>query len=275
MLGFGRQLDLGNPVSDHPLNRGLVSWLLPQSNNSGSSTLFDIVPTGRNNVPLTNGPTWTTGPGAFMSVLFDGTDDYGVMPNPGLSGSTPRTVDGFIRLDSTSGLRTMFRCGPNDVNALQSFGVFANVLAGGDLYILFSGCDWYTGAVLTAGRWHHVAVTYNGGAVETVGNVAAYLNGVPQSLTKIGVSTGAANTVETTFGIGTDPHNARYWLGAMTGLRFSSRALSASEVYSIYDQSIRNYPDLLRRVPTTTWISLAAPVVTGNRRRRVLICGGN
>ena len=78
-----RLIDLGNPVSGHPHNQGLVSWWLPLPNNSGGGTLFDICSAKRNELALTNfawpgtaTSGWTAGPHGFGALAFDGSDDY-------------------------------------------------------------------------------------------------------------------------------------------------------------------------------------------------------
>jgi len=242
-------IDRRQPLDrSHPLNRGLVSRWLPFGPWQGGGTLRDLC--RKNNGTLTNGPTWGPGPNGFGAVSLDGTNDYVSVPSLGLSGATARTFVGLIRSDTSSGLRTVFRCGPDDVSTLQSFGLFCNVMTGSDLYVLFLSCDWYTGAVLTTGRWTHVTVTYSGGAVQTAGNVVVYVDGKPQSLTKIGVATGAANTNETAYRLGSDPHNGRYFQGPIASGDFYNRALSAAEIVAHADQTLRGYPDLLRWVPT-------------------------
>lgn len=57
---IGPQLiDLGNPVSDHPLNRDRVLWLYGLPNNSGSQQWYDLC--GRNHGTLQGTPTTGSG----------------------------------------------------------------------------------------------------------------------------------------------------------------------------------------------------------------------
>ena len=45
-------------------------------------------------------------------------------------------------------------------------------------------------AHITVGTWFHVAVTYNGGAIETGTNTQIYVDGSAVSMTTTGSSTG-------------------------------------------------------------------------------------
>lgn len=253
-------INLTNPVNwQHPLNKGLVAWWIGLPGRTGN-VLYNLV--GRNHGTLTNGPTWRAGPNGFAANNFDGTDDYVSPPNLGLSGAIARTFAGWIYQTSiSSGTKSIFRCGPDNTSALQTFGLWCNVTINGDLYVPFWSRDWYTGAVITANTWTHVTVTYNGGAVQTAGNVVVYVNGVSRSLTSVGSATGNANTVETAYRLGADPISGLYLSGSLSDLRFHNRALAADEVFALYDQSRRGHPNTLRRVGrgSVSVASISAP----------------
>jgi hypothetical protein len=245
-----RLIDLGNPVADHPLNRGLVAWWLGLPNNSGGSRLFDL--TGRYSPgTLTNGPTWAPGPdAAFRALSFDGTDDTAAFP---LTASFPRTAGTvFLRARSTtaSGIRQMFMWrvdGSNEIGLVDFNGTFGLNLA----------CQYNAGGTnknvgyatsLTTNEWASLAVVWDAGAASVL---RLYLNGreVGTAATGLGTMSGSNPLF---YHIG-GANGSDYFLGQIESTLLWERALSAGEVAALCDQSRRGYPDLLRRYTPRTW----------------------
>ena len=192
--------------SAHPgLWRGLVGAWVPALGPTGASTIKDVSvyrhdATG---VSLTD-TSWKIsrltnfGGAASYALDCDGSADHATLPNLGgrIDGNTPRTlIVRFVTDTVTVGTDTLLKLGT--ASALQILAFHINVLTGGDIYILHSGRDWHTNvSVLTIGNVHHGVYTYNGGAIETAGNAALFLDGTDRPLTSAGASTGNLNTIE-------------------------------------------------------------------------------
>jgi hypothetical protein len=271
-------IDLSDPVSDHPLNRGIVSWWLPLPHLKGSTTLFDLVKTGRNHGTLTNGPTWTAGRDGFGALQFDGSNDY---VDCGLAGNF--TTESFwIEFHVNPASLPTTGTGGNPVfvykGAFNVGGWYVQCQQNSttrDLVFVTnqSGANQQTKSVanvLTVGADHHVVVTRDGAAAKI------YVNGSEVSYAASASHTNPAS-VATSMVIGRYLASAANFhvTGRMDFVRIgANRVPSASEVAALYDQFRRSYPDTLRRYSTARWFVGSAPG-GGNRRRRVLLLGRN
>jgi hypothetical protein len=265
-------IDLGNPVADHPLNRGLAGWWLPLPNSQGGGTLFDL--TGRYPGTLTAGPTWAPGPTpGSVALEFDGSNDY------------VRGGDWFYHDAFT--VSCWFRS-DNVAAATKNIALKRNVgtAAGTNEWQLVTGSSnvqlaaWNSGGgatvmnitgatTLVNGVWYHVTgvVPGNGGT----GKI--YLNGVEDAS---GTQTAAVgnSASEVQFGALSGGGGARYWDGRIGDIRIAGRAYSAAEAWALYDQSRRGHPDTLRRYTPRVWVATgeaAGGGGGGNRRRRVIM----
>ncbi len=81
-----RQINLGNPISSHPLNRGLAAAYIGLPGSSGGTRFLDLLA----RYPLTlSGATWRPRPAPIANdILFDGTASY-------LEGIAPVTANPF------------------------------------------------------------------------------------------------------------------------------------------------------------------------------------
>jgi hypothetical protein len=250
---LGRYIDLGNPVSDHPYNAGLVRWWLALPNNQGGSRLFDLK--GREHGVLTDGPTWAGGPpGAvdLAGIKFDGTDDRVVMPGNYSDG----VVDNFA-------LEVAFRAGPaagqqcvaHNGNDSNGWGIFSRGdVAGGAVAGLYGGAAWLdTGYVAAEGELLHATLTRRGGSS------ALYLNGVQAATT--GSTPGFPVD---SFEVGHEPgHASRFFGGTVYSVRAKEVGITASEAWGLYDQWRRGYPDLLRRYDRRAYLFAPAAAAPG------------
>lgn len=257
----------GDPVErGHPLNRGLVSWWLPLPGRGAGRTLFDVA--GRNNGTLTNGATWASGPNGNRAVSFDGTDDYvnvgsaiatagdltascWVYPTANPGSFSYKVLFGFYNTTSPFTGWGLARGGPTATPA-NGLG-FWDGTAWRNL-----GADW------TLNAWQHLAV------VATSSVATLYVNGVPAS--SPACSARGSYTGVKTFGSQSNGA-AQFLTGAAVDQRIHNRALYASEVRELYQQSRKGYPDLLRRASPRAWrFGVADTPTTGShtpqRRRR-------
>ena len=251
-------IDLGNPVSDHPLNYGLASWWMGLPNNSGGSTLFDLVQTGRNHGTLTNGPTWVPGPSGFQGLSFSGTSGYVELP-PGvnLTGEQSWVLD--LRIESVPSSGNDYQLIARDdvsSNRAIDFFIYNNDNGAYPAVFLFrdGGSSPNSNAenssyFLSTGVWYQLAFTYLPSTY-----LRLYSNGVLVRETTSSVISSIYNTGNRTYlGRRISGGNTGQLNGAMGNVRQYTRALSASEIYGIYEQSLRGHPDTLRWVSGRVW----------------------
>ncbi|HVJ82718.1 MAG TPA: LamG-like jellyroll fold domain-containing protein [Planctomycetia bacterium] len=239
-------IDLGNPVADHPLNRGLVGWWLPLPNNSGGSNLHDIT-SKRNVAAFTNAPGWATAPNNSRSLLYNGTTNYltcsktllssetkmsfvaSILPAAGSSGST-RTIIGW----GTNG-GPQFRVNTTDVLGFVKQDI-ASIGAG-------------TGTV-TLGAWNHVVGTYDSSS----GAYQFWINGVDAGG---GTNSQALVAGAPIFGRhGTS--GVEFFSGRIGDVRIiAGRVMTRSEVFANYREWRAGYPNLLRRWSRKSFAAIA------------------
>jgi hypothetical protein len=145
------------------------------------------------------------------STSFDGTDDY---IDTGVAFSnTVHTISGWFKLDNVSGNRTLFcgRDGNDDgIRVLLNTSQIAYQI---------------NTSSISANVWTHVACTYDG----TTQSI--YLNGslsASQSISRTISTTQTAKIGRTAYG------TSDYMLGMLANIGLWDRALSASEIESIY-----------------------------------------
>jgi len=226
-------IDLGNPVSAHPLNRGLVGWWLPMPNNSGGSKLFDIK--GRFHGTLTNGAAWRSGPKPHhRSILFDGSDDFVDISAAAMGGSVFTVV---VAVNPTSIGTTH-----DDATVFSTSGYECYIsVGGGHVNSYTSGAaSWIDGSrPVPAGSWSLVAMTQTGG-----GQRELYSNGVFDTS---GASSSAL-PAQKYLGRRVDGLSSQPTLSGRIGMAaIFTRALTASEHRALYHEFQAGYPNLLRR----------------------------
>lgn len=247
--------DLLDPVIEHPLNDGLVLWLLSLPGLDGGRQWFDLK--GLNHGTLTNMTTvgtsgWgrTVRPGGYGELRFDGSNDYvatPVVPLPaGLTLSAwvlTSSADATAGYAGNAALNVFGRTGGT---TWVGFGVH-----GGNVRYTHGGTPRLTGSVVVNdGAWHHIAATHAPG-----GAVAVYVDGEPDGTASATYSDvySSVDVIGCGYGIGD------LFDGRLDDLRVHNRALSAAEVRGLYDASRLGYPRQLRRVSPVVY-SLPSPV---------------
>ncbi len=260
-------INWGSPInSGCALNAGLQAWWLARPGNSGN-TLYSLA--GSNHGTLTNGPTWrpSTRLGGSLSLLFDGTNDYVATTYAGISGAAARTTSAWFLTTSAAGADTnyIFSCGATGTATAWRMSVESGAIWNRAT----GGATGSWGSGYNDGAWHHVVMTMplNG----LMNQVACYVDGISLS-GSFGSGTTAINTGTTTpVDIGRQNVSGTiYFTGQLDDIRVYNRAITASEVWNLYTDSITGYSLTLNRLERR-WGYVAA---TGNRRRRALICGG-
>jgi hypothetical protein len=239
---------------DHPLCQGVRGWWQVLPLTRGGLTWYDL--TGRHHGTLTNmdpATDWVTDSpkGGWGSLQIDATQSerIGTTFDPG--GLTAATTATWIKFTALSGNRAV---GPGlwaeswmlrtNGTALQ-FYTFTSGFVGGNVGLSF-----------VADRWYHVVATYDGATMR------AYVDGVIGGTTRS--QSGALSAGAWRFGEHSSTSDDGDDYTSIS--RVWDRALSASEVAALYDESRRGYPGMLRWQPTTRYFlpSGGGATVLGN-----------
>lgn len=246
----GRALDLDRPVSDHPLNYGLIGWwaAMPFGPYMGGARLLDLL--GLTHGTLTNGPAWAGSmgrTGGRGSVSFDGTNDYALATLPLLS--MPVTIMCWARPNTTlagNGSAVSVVNGDLSQYCTLSFRttsdatrVWALTRTAGPTFAQAATSTSYAPAA-----WNHVA-----GVFTSSTSRAAFLNGGNK-----GTDTTSNNPGGFVNGyVGTLNNVSSFFPGSVDDVRVYTRALSDAEVFAAYEQSLKGHPDTLRWMTRRAW----------------------
>jgi hypothetical protein len=184
---------------------------------------------------LVNGPIWTAGKIA-SALSFDGVDDYVSFASQAQSTISisawvyaqatpgnlfPRIIDmpGYVLLLAESGA-------PDSNSMSLGFRSRRSSQDG----------RWDTPANSMAyNSWHHVALVYD--SPSTLNNPDLYINGVKQTISTITSPQGTQTANGGTGIIGNRIPLDRGWQGIIDDLRVYNRALSATEIQTLYQQA--------------------------------------
>ena len=245
-------VDWQNPVSDHPLNNGLVAWWLAGSPGAyGGNTWRDL--TNKHIGTLTSSPTWQ-GPegrpggraaldmnGSAYVNCTDKTDftfgngssdspfSFALWANVPSSGSNQRIVDKY------------------DTSALQREWLFVYLSTGTLRFNTWDeSADRQIGRDVTAtdyrGSPHHYTMTYTGSGAES--GITVFVDGVRVDDTS--ASSTPYTAMENTTGIMTMGGFAAQLNGWLDDFSLWKRNLTASEVLAVYQDSKHGYQKRLR-----------------------------
>lgn len=253
MFRATRQIDYRNPVSNSPLNRGLVSWWLALPQRMGGGRIIDLCSKG-NHATLTNGPTWRSAAGrngGFGSLNFVGGSSQYAPTTLSVASLTNFTLSAWVRRTATNDL----------VYIASDTGTISGNLVQVGFYS--DGLCYYTadGNFLTissnVSTWLHFAYCFNGSLGTDALRNAFYINGVSQSPSgtspATSTSASAGNLV-----IGRRTASPVYTNGNIDDVRFMTRTLSADEVVQLYNDSRTGYQQTLNRLPMRVYGTAAA-----------------
>lgn len=209
-------------ATDDVLN-GLVGWWKLNGNPDSSIGVLPGTFTGY--------PTSTTGQNgvANNAYSFSGSGQYIDADNPGNLPllSTARTLCGWGRPSSVAaGIRVIAAYGDssNDQGMLIAMNG-TSAVAGSQ------GTNVTVTSVWAVNVWHHLCMTYNGASTTTF-----YIDGVSRSTTAQSWTTRNNNVY---IGKQATASTSLNWAGAIDDVRLYNRALTASEVLSIYTLGAR------------------------------------
>lgn len=205
-------------------NSTLVGWYRFENGSTqtdsspyGSSTLNDNGAGGQN-LPY----------GGKMggAYLFSGTNYFSFSNSYLATGDTPGSQFAWIKTTNAGNTQGLFDYGLMSSQQERAFYIAAN----GNLIFTGYNADCEIGGlpVLTDGLWHHVGYVYGAGGT---GTLSAYVDGVEYAC---GSNIGTLNTAAGSGTIGLI-QGSNYFIGRMDDIQFYNRALSATEVASLYN----------------------------------------
>lgn len=245
-------------------NNGLVGYWSFDEGTSTAATDFS----GRGNhgtltnmsLPPTSTSGWSRGK-LGGGLNFDGVNDYVNAGNvTHIDGSSGVTYSAWVYRTGGSrydGIISKFD-GFNSIDML-----LAGEIAGMDDIFLrvsnspSSGYAYTTNNILTPNVWNHVVMVFDGSQTGNSNRLKLYVNNVQQSLTFIGSVGTNAPTVSSNVNIGFYNSTANYFVGKIDEPRIYNRALSASEVSSLYTSGAQK----INTSQTTTGSSLDTGLV--------------
>ena len=274
---IGRTLNLGNPVNrNHPLNRGRVAWWLTLQGAGyyGGTRLLDLM--GATHGTLTGGPTWKSAlgrVGGSGSLSFDGSNDYvDYGSRPALDSHAEVTIAFWIRGPQTqTQYSRIVEKGSNTDFYIANGRTLAN---DGKLSFVGTGNGVpyaETGAIMDGVTWHHVVATASGITLKM------FVDGIEVSSAVLITWT---NTGTDNFNVGSNNSGGGFFgQFELDDLGYWNRALSASEVLALYNESRQGNPDTLNwiRRPWLAQTAAAASVGRGlthsTKLGRLQLCG--
>lgn len=246
-------VDWGNPISSHPLNRGLVAWFLavPCRFRVGSLQWQDL--TRVHTATLTNTPVWgktPERPGGRMSLNFNGTTAYAAATSTtrlNLS-ETASSVAFWVRCPyATADFCAWLDKGTGDAASSHAWYIQPNTgSSDGRLAVLLEDSLATSASnVFLDSIWCHIVVTWDGS------NVRFYRNGAfIESQTQPVGTYRSTNTSSFNMGalLATGPFPIARVGTRLDDVRlYDSRVLGAGEVTELYRLSCQSQGALLNR----------------------------
>jgi hypothetical protein len=227
---IGGPINYGQPINyGHSLNRGLVAWWLCLPNWIGGGTWKDL--TRRYNGVLTNielGTDWWTirnRPGGWGCLDLGGSNEW---VDVSLVAPTDKTFALWLNLQGLVGsFNTIMEFGGDS----PWFGV------NGDRACLVFGSASTDNSIIVDNTWTHIAYTSD----SALDVSQMYINGIAS-----GAASGSNTATGDGLGIGWNTTDSAL-VGRLDDIRIYDRALSATEVKSLYLESLMGYPSLLNR----------------------------
>ena len=276
---FLTDVDLSHPLKDHPFWRDVRGVWLPVGNlagkiGTGCETLYDLSPYGNHATKATASyqPEWNVTERG-LACEFDGTDDELTIPYaPSLDVSMSFSlacvfeVLAFDASDYYPGVLNRYSSGSDNGPYRVGFAGSGSSLYGysGD----GSASDYVLFGSVIANRIIHAVLTSTPTTLQT------YIDGLFQNSTVRTVPsifTGSSSLHLGTYRTGTDA--IRHLNCRILSVHLFDRTMSDAEVAFFHDQSLKNYPELIRTYPTKTYIFVGAyqTLITSNRKSIIRI----
>ena len=205
------------------------------SSYPGSGTTWTNLLGGGNNGTLANGATYSSANGG--SIVFDGTNDYGVLSNTSSlrPGAGDFTIEAWIYKTGTSGgnvgdVATIYGTAWSGTSPAGAWILYANENSGTKItFAIWSSLIVTSTTTILTNQWYHIVVSRIGTTVRL------YINNVLES-----TGTSSANAYNSAYpiyvGLYTDPFGfAGYFNGRIPIVRlYNGKGLTAAEVQQNY-----------------------------------------
>jgi hypothetical protein len=232
-------------ATNDTIKSGAISRLLLTSN---LTDIWGTLPLVNTNITYATDATFPRG--SRSVAIFDGSakgyvfsiSSYGIP-----TGNSARTLCSWIKVTTPiTGLKTIVGYGDTSGNSMFQWGVNED----GKLDVEDWGDSCIGSTVLSADTWYFAAVTFDGTTMKL------YLDGVLDGSLAMTTGTGASY-----FFIGNwhQSWGDYYFTGSISDLKIYNRALSASELLSIYAEA----PPLAIPTPTTKTLHIGAHTDSG------------
>ncbi len=226
------------------LSAGLVGhWTLDET--SGASIADSA---GSNTGTWTDGVNndvaeeTTTGQNG-TALIFDGSDDEVTIPHFALSGTSGLTIASWVYLDNAVTDPRIISKNDTAFNSGHDWALFMDDSGGNERLttrLRTSGNSaahrFISSYNLPLDEWHHVAVTYN----ETTALISMYVDGIfHSSQTHPDGGPIDAGNAGRNIAIGNSGSGGRFWDGMLDDIRVYERALSATDIQKLYNNTAR------------------------------------
>jgi Concanavalin A-like lectin/glucanases superfamily len=203
---------------------GLVGWW----NFDENSGIVANDSTGNGNTGTTqNAPTWTTSGKINGALSFNGTTQYVDLGNNHPLGAGAATVSAWINLNSFNG------SGFSQIFSLGNGGLECDAITGNSRFACshnsFTNAAYAANNSVVLNQWQLFTVVR-----DSSGNLTLYVNGVQSGAAAQGAGAAGAGTIGSAIGTRWDASNY-FWPGMIDDVRFYNRALSASDVWRLYN----------------------------------------
>lgn len=228
-----------------------------------------------NHGTLTNGAAFTVS-GGSNAIAFDASNDYVAVGGSGVYNfdrTQQVSLSAWVRPSSVAGVAygVIDKSSLSPPNAGWSMVLFNRTSLVANAVSLFLTNTTTTNEIevcspagsISASRWQHICATYDG--TSTAAGVQIYINGIAQTKTTTRNNLSASITTSISPSIGARQSGAGQVLnGAIADCAIHYRVLSANEINILASRRGIAYEQAPRR-------RSSVQVITGNRRRRLLI----
>lgn len=226
------------------LNDSLTSWWLALPGLTGGQTFYDICGLRHGTLNVSGSSGWhsSTRPGALAQAMnLDGFTTYVDTPSQAQMPITGFTMSawGFNTTSTQGTILGQINSSPS--NAAFYFRIYG---AGGGSGYTSGGSFVGASTPITPSTvaWHHFTAVF----IPSIGLFRNYVDGVVNGSTTIGSSPPDAESSSCRIGrLG--QFNGQFWPGLLDDIAIRRRALTDSEVWSLYDDSRSGHPDTLNR----------------------------
>jgi hypothetical protein len=212
-------------------------WRFDDAGNGDNSTAFDSSSTGQNGTyhgGVTLGQAGPNGSISNSAAVFDGNDDYVIIPDNAAYDLTDGTISMWFRTDDMSSEQYLIS---RDADGNQN-GHLGISIEDGEIQVRHqsSSSSYFidtTGVNITTGQWYHLSYSWGANGMEL------YINGV--SVGSNAYTGGLNNDLD--WNIGQHYGGGSHFNGAMDELALFGSQLNTTQVGDLYN-SVQNGSDL-------------------------------